>query len=387
MNTPAEEKATILVVDDNPLIVNVLSGLLASENYHVFASANGREAIDVITNKHIDVIICDVMMPQMDGYELHHWVRKKAEFGHIPFIFLTALDDSREIKRGKETGADDYVVKPFDAEHMLSVIKGKVVRSKMLRNLSEEKYDSYRRKVIHTLSHEFRTPLVAINTGTELLMEQHGNLDTQRMQNLLEAIRRGGQRLEGLVNDFMLLQQVEAGIASKLFANRAAVKLVNEVVTDAIEFQRELLTKEGFTVTVNDQCEGAKVKVYAPQVYDILGRLINNSVKFRGVNREIEIYICSQGSEIALEVRDRGIGISVEKVKEAIDVFGQIDRDKLEQQGGGLGLAIANRYATIHGGKLEFEKRAGGGSVVTLVLPKWTGEEAVSANDLKTPEE
>jgi two-component system sensor histidine kinase/response regulator len=367
--TPTND-AAVLVVDDNPLIVNVLKSLLASQHYKVYVSNNGEEALDVLNKKEIDVVICDVMMPQMDGYQLHQTMRQKAEHAHIPFVFLTALSDNSEVSKGMETGADDYMVKPFDPRELLSLIKGKVQRSRHIKHSSQEKYDTFRKKIIHTLSHEFRTPLVAINTGTELLIEQKQTIDDKKIQNLLEAIRRGGLRLERLVSDFMLLQQIEAGMAQKLYNNRASNVLLAEVLDEVLEEQAELLSQDKFTVNVSNHDENLEVHIYMPHVKDILCRFISNSVKFKLKEFVIDINIYPQESEVVIEVKDRGLGIDVNKVKEAIDIFGQIDREKLEQQGSGLGLAIANRYAAINNGRIEFERRDGGGSIVSLILPR-----------------
>lgn len=363
-----ENPASVLVVDDNPLIVNVLKSLLASEKYHVYVSNNGAEALEVLDKKGVDLIICDVMMPRMDGYALHDRVREKPELSHIPFIFLTALSDNVEINKGKERGADDYIVKPFDPRDLLSVVRGKVQRSRNLKSSSEQKYDSFRKKIIHTLSHEFRTPLVAINTGTELLIEQKEQIDRNKTLNLLEAIRRGGQRLERLVTDFMLLQQIEAGIAQKLFDTRGTERPLSQIVADTLESHAEFLCSEGIVVSCQDRSGGCMVRVYEPQIRDILWRLISNSVKFREKDSNIEVVLYREDAGVVVEVRDRGVGFDPERIKEAIDIFGQIDREKLEQQGGGLGLAIATRYASINGGHIEFEKRPGGGAVVSLIL-------------------
>lgn len=369
-----ESRAAILVVDDNPLIVNVLRGLFLAQDYEVFCCSNGEEAVDLLDKRYVDVIVSDVMMPKMDGYELHELIRKKPEHSHIPFIFLTALSDDQEVSKGRETGVDDYVVKPFDPRQLLSVIKGKIIRSRKLKNLSEEQYDKFRKRIIHTLSHEFRTPLVAINTGTELLLGQEATLDSDKTQNLLEAIQRGGQRLERLVNDFMLMQQIEAGIAHKLFNTRAAAHNVNEVVQDFLAAKIEQLGIESLQYGFKSLEDETSVWIYEPQVVDVLSRLVDNAIKFSAKDKpyfEIAIYPWSETVEIA--VSDRGIGLNVEKVKEAINIFGQINREKLEQQGGGLGLAIANQYATIHKGSLDFENRDGGGAVVSLVLPRYSG--------------
>ena len=364
------ESASVLVVDDNPLIVNVLRSLLGASGYHVYSSANGEEALSLLKDKHVDVIICDVMMPKMDGYELHNLVRKQSELSHIPFLFLTALGDSSEVMRGKELGADDYLVKPFDPQDLLAVVRGKVQRSKGLKSVSEEKYDTYRKKVIHTLSHEFRTPLVAINTGTELLLEQHNKFDQHKVQNLLEAIRRGGQRLERLVNDFMLLQQIEAGIAQRLFDTKAGPRQVSELVSQFLAIREASFVEEKAAVQLQDLTDKSlQVQVYEPHVHDVLWRLVSNAIKFSPETREVELCVYGQEREVFLEIRDRGIGMNVAKVREAIDLFGQLDRDRLEQQGGGLGLAIASRYAAVNKGRLEFQDRVGGGTSVAFVLP------------------
>ena len=368
-NISQNNNAAVLVVDDNPLIVNVLKSLLASESYQVYVSENGEEALEVLNKKEIDVVICDVMMPQMDGYQLHEKLRANSDKSHIPFVFLTALSDHSEVTKGIETGADDYLVKPFDPRELLAVVKGKVQRSKQIKESSQEKYDNFRKRIIHTLSHEFRTPLVAINTGTELLIDQKETIDDKKIQNLLEAIRRGGQRLERLVSDFMLLQQIEAGMAQKLYDTRAKKIKLRELVEEFIEEQNERLEQEGFSLNIINQVEEVQIYVYVPQIKDILSRFISNSIKFKLKDLTIDMHIYVQENEVVFDLKDRGLGMDVKKVKEAIDIFGQIDREKLEQQGGGLGLAIASRYAAINRGHIEFEEREGGGSVVSLLLP------------------
>jgi signal transduction histidine kinase len=112
-----------------------------------------------------------------------------------------------------------------------------------------------------------------------------------------------------------------------------------------------------------------QVQVYEPQVHDVLWRLVSNAIKFSPETREVELCVYGQEREVFLEIRDRGIGMNVAKVREAIDLFGQLDRDRLEQQGGGLGLAIASRYAAVNKGRLEFQDRVGGGTSVAFVLP------------------
>jgi len=366
-------RPSVLVVDDNPLIVNVVKSLLESVDYEVHSSANGKEAFDYLAKQSVDLIICDVMMPEMDGYTLHNMLQKNIDHAHVPFIFLTALGEEREVNRGRETGADDYMIKPFDPKHLLSVVKGKIARSRSLKNLSEKRQDTYRKKVIQTLSHEFRTPLVAINTGTEVLL-QHNKVDTANVKKLLEAVHRGGKRLESLVNDFMILQQVEGGVAAKSFGNHAANHKVSDILSCFMESVVEDTETESSQIKLLDDSREATCYVYEPQILDILKKLVGNAAKFGQISssefkNEVEIATYRDNHHVIIDVKDRGMGINVERLQEALIAFGQVDRDKLEQQGSGLGLAIASRYAEINGGRLEFKKREGGGSIVSLVLP------------------
>jgi signal transduction histidine kinase len=369
MQLSTAERASVLVVDDNPLVLGVLRTLLASHDYDVLTSENGREALATLEHNSVDLIICDVMMPEMGGYDLHKAVRDDRRLSHVPFVFLTALADPAEVDRGLRSGADDYLVKPFDPQKMLSLIEGKVARSRMLRRASADQFDDYRKRVVHTLSHEFRTPLVAINTGTELLIDNHSEMPMEKVQHLLEAIQRGGQRLERLVSDFMLLQQVEAGVSQRLFDARSSVLVLGDVTARVVEAISEQIAPLGYTINLIDETRGARCKMYEPQFHEILSRIVDNAVKFSPEHKQIDMPIFLKDGAVWVEVCDRGIGVDPHALGDAGSAFSQMNRDKLEQQGGGFGLAIAKRFATVHQGRLEIRARDGGGTVVSVVLP------------------
>lgn len=367
---PESSDAKILVVDDNPLITKVISNILDQQGYSAITSANGEEALAELKKQEFDLILCDIMMPKMDGHSFYSKVQGDKNFSSIPFVFLTALDSEKEIYHGKEAGVDDYLVKPFNPEQVLSVVKGKLKRSKILNNRSNEKYDAYRKKIIHTLSHEFRTPLVAINTGAELLHAQSKNADLEdRFVNLLEAIKRGGERLENLVNDFMLVQQIEAGVSKRMYESRKEIRSV-QVLLDFAEQERAKYEELGFSYEVKNLCpDSIKLEIYEVQICDVIKRILSNAAKFQKKSKEIEIMIYPQMDEVVFSVKDRGLGVNVEATLDALEIFGQINRDKLEQQGGGFGLAISNQYLLMHGGRLKFENREDGGSIVSFILP------------------
>ena len=366
------DQSVVLIVDDNPLIANVVSSLLSAQHYTVHVSENGHEAAEFLEKSSVDLIICDVMMPKMDGYEFQKFVRGRGELSHIPFLFLTALDDSEEIMQGLASGADSYLTKPFNPRELIALVRGKLERARAQRAQVSAEYDGFRKQVIHTLSHELRTPLVAINTGAELLIEQHDNLDKKSLTRLLEAIHRGGARLERLVTDFMLLQQIEAGVAQRTFEARAGVHTLATIVQQTLQLEQSTLERDGFVLSFDDQSKAARVFVYDVNIIDIVQRLLSNAVKFSRDVKSIEIVVSSNSESACFEVRDRGLGVDPAKLDEALALFGQLDRGRLEQQGSGLGLAIASRYAKINGATLELKNRDGGGTVARFVAPRRT---------------
>lgn len=362
----------VLVVDDNPLIATVLRSLLQAHGLEVHIATNGEEALEALQSQEIEVIVCDVMMPRMDGYEFHEHVRQRPEFAHIPFIFLTALSDDTEKRRGLLAGADVYLTKPFDPAAMIPLVQGKVTRARGLKKASEQERASFRKKVVNTLSHEFRTPLVAITTGSELLLDHSDKFDSAKVQQLVQAIQRGGSRLERLVNDFMLLQQLELGTGARIYESRGAVQEVDSVIARACEARFAELSAKGFDTRFNSGLGNLRCYLHGPQLEDVLLRLIDNAAKFSRDIKAIAVSSAVIGNgadqEVRIAVQDRGVGIP-EGHTLSLELFGQVDRERLEQQGTGMGLAIVQRYVAIMGGTLTLSPRSDGGAEALVSFP------------------
>lgn len=369
-STDAEVKApSVLVVDDDPLIVALLTGLLTSKNYSVIKSYSGQDALKIVQTQQVDLIICDVAMRSMSGYDFLTLVRKEPDGAQIPVVFMTSAGATEDRKAKYEHGVAHCVPKPLDPQTLLSAVRESIGRQALSEMLTKRDFDAYRKRVVHTLSHEFRTPLSAINVGIELLMEHRQSLDSEKATNVLEAVRRGGLRLERLVRDFLILQQMEAGITKEVFSSHASAVPVHEIIEHYMKFKAPSHMEEGASFSVTVDAGASRVQVVESNILDCLDRLVSNGVKFSEKDKKIEIYVSIDGREARFSVQDRGCGIDLAKVDTAFELFSQIDREVKEQQGGGMGLAIARRYASAHKGRLEFRAREGGGAIVTLVLP------------------
>jgi signal transduction histidine kinase len=192
----------------------------------------------------------------------------------------------------------------------------------------------------------------------ELLLNHRESLGTDRAKRLLEAVQRGGVRLEKLVGDFMVLQQLGAGVMKSTFDSCAEPLSVEHLLQRHGDIRDEDLAGEGFVVVRTDHSGRAKILGVEAYVIDCLDRLVSNAAKFSPGRKEIEIHVRLVEGEVWFDVKDRGSGIDLSRIREAIQPFGQINRGKLEH------------YALIHGARLEFAVREDGGSIVSLVVPQ-----------------
>lgn len=371
----------LLVVDDNPVVSFFLEQTLNNAGYQVVRATNGSEALDKLADGSVDLILSDIMMPIMDGWQLCKQVRHDPELNTLPFIILSAANDEAEMTRFYSLGVDDYLIKPCQTELLLAVIRSHVERARAKQAEVDLKLDRFRRRIINTLSHEFRTPLMAINSGAEVLLNRREIEDLHETKSLVKAIQRGGERLELLVNDFMSLQQIEAGVALRVYRDHLTDIVLDELLLGLQCCISSRYYTEQIEYTLVNRSPGVKIEICQSQILDALMRLVDNSLKFSPQKGPIDVVFRVDNDWSFLSVCDRGLGflafvgnkgtISPIKMrtKDVTDAFSQLNRDILEQQGGGLGLAIARGYAEIHGGEVLIENRDGGGSVVSLKLP------------------
>jgi two-component system, sensor histidine kinase and response regulator len=365
---------SILAIDDDSLVLKVLSKILKSKGYNIYSVINPVDAFDIIDRENLDLILCDVRMPEMDGRIFHRSVRNRPELIHIPFIYLTGVEDETLVKELYDNGADEYLLKPCDPERLINVVNGKIERSRQLRQVSEAMFKSYRKKTVQLLSHEFRTPLVSISTGSELLESLYNDPpnsnSSEKIKKVISAIRRGAIRLESLVNDFMLMQQLESGTLDSVFHRYATEVSICSLAEAFYLRSYDTVRSADFTIKFIDYSNRETVVTYDEYVWMILDRLLSNAIKFSNANKpEILIEVRKYDNFGAIEIHDFGNGIEPQDAINALHPFVQIKRDSQEQQGKGLGLSIANQLAMICNGRVELVSRVQQGTCARLLLP------------------
>jgi signal transduction histidine kinase len=370
----------ILVVEDNLTMLEGIRDLLEMSGYRVKVAVNGQDALTFIDEERPDLIISDIMMPMVDGYQFHAKVRERADLFRVPFIFLTARGEQADIRRGKAMGVDDYITKPFDEEDLLIAVRAKLSRWGDLRRLRDEEMADLKLKILLALSHEFRTPLAYILNYTEMLEMDSGALTPEEFRQFMQGIRKGASRLNRLVEDFIKLVELETGEAV------TAYRLRRHQISDTSAWLR--VVGHGYQAAAERR--GLKLIIDIPErlpplladesyLGDAIGRLLDNAIKFSKVDSKwVRLKAEADASKLKIIVEDQGVGIPEREIPSLFSVFHQVDRAKHEQQGTGSGLAICKGLLDLHGGRVTVDSEFGMGSIFTIELPlETTGKVAV----------
>jgi two-component system, sensor histidine kinase and response regulator len=366
------EKSTlysILVVDDNPAMNTAICDILDLNHYRVFSAQNGQQALKLLQQERPDAIICDIIMPQLDGFGLLRHTRADKRLRTIPFIFLTARFSAEDKRKAKSIGIEDYLVKPVDPEDLILAIENVLRRSQNLAIERKAQIDHLRSQIVRTLQHEFRTPLTFILGYAEYLAELNGEkVDLDTLQLSTNAILEGGHRLQDLVEKFLLLADVQ--FREELPEDGTRIR-VHRIFQDAFDAMNREATKFSMQIVLPILEDNAEVVGDMTYLHKAIVELIENAIRYgRPDSRHIWLLLRETEDYVGLMVKDEGCGISSEILDKIRQPFEQANRDERTMPGAGLSLALVQHVARLHGGFLEVETEEGKGSSFTLWVPR-----------------
>ena len=365
------EEQTILLVEDDVALLEGMGDTLEMMGYRTIKATNGREGLERLAQVRPDLIISDIMMPEMDGYEFHQAVSSMAESSTIPFIFLTAKSDQADVRKGLREGVDAYLTKPFDLEDLLLHVQNKLDRFATIRNQTMAQLDELQRQIVTMFSHELRTPLTYIQGYTDLMADSSGATSSEEMTMFLQGIQAGSRRLNRLVESLLILVQLDTNVFTHEFERFAMVEPdAGRFVRLAATSLEPAATERGLTIAVDIHESLPALRVVSEHLVRILGNLLENAIKFTPEGGpEVVIRAYTSGDRVCFDVQDHGIGISAADQARLFQRFVQINRAQHEQPGIGVGLVIARGLALVHGGDITVQSAVGQGSTFTLWLP------------------
>jgi len=376
------KKHKILIVDDIPKNIQILGNILSKENYQIAYAQSGEQALSITHHQKFDLILLDIMMPEMDGFEVCKMLKQDVETSDTPVIFLTAKADTNSIVKGFATGGQDYITKPFNTSELLArtethiqLHEQKIALAEMNEMLEEKVKErtlqlekAYKRlkqlekaktDFLDIISHELRTPLNGITGLTTLLNLTDLSEEQQEYIHYLEDV---ANRLNRFSETALLITDLKTNRNQPDFLP-TQVKYIMELALKHFE-----KNNRGKYQSVQFEMEEEDLLVSSDTtlIKKSLEMLMDNACKFGGPNVIIRLSISSDENNVILSCADNGPGFSEDSRKRLFELFST--GDILHQEGTGLSLAAIKLIMDYHNGKVEVRNNKAGGAQVCLIF-------------------
>ena len=341
----------ILVIDDMPANNYVLQQRLEEEGFAVNTSTNGQLGIQIALSDTPDLIICDIMMPGMDGYKVMNLLKRNPKTAFIPFIFLTAKSDNSDIREGMKLGADDFLIKPYNHQDLLNTINMRLQKIE----LQEKRIETLRRSISYSLPHE-------------LLINDYSKMPRQEILEIALNMQDSAKRLNELIQNILYTTRLDFILrdyrhVKELQNNLTFItgKLVKDI---AIDLAKASKRQDDIIVNINS----ASLNISREHFKKLISEVIDNSIKFSKKGNKILINSLSVGDNYILHFTDHGLGMTEEQIS-LIGEFIQFDRILFERKGTGLGLSIVKKLVEIYNGRLSINSIPSKQTLVSIQLP------------------
>lgn len=370
-NRNIEEKlppSRILIVDDNEMNLEILKELLEDE-YDVISATNGKDTINIVKEEDVNLVLLDVMMPDISGFEVCKVLKSEPNSKQIPIMLVTAKSEISDRVKGLELGADDYVVKPFNFDELLARIRSHLRLYKLQEEITnariENELNSLKLDFLSIVSHELRTPLHSILGFSELLLSDTSI--TEKQHNYLNEILAGGTRLKELIENLLLFTQISSNIYTK---EKEKVN-VNNLIEQIKEIFIVKIEKKNIVIDTSKVDKDLTLIINEEMFNQILFKVIDNAMKFSKKDGKIIISTEHNEKECKLEISDFGVGIPEEIKKNIFKPFeqGNPSYKTRPYNGLGLGLALVLKLVEQINGKIAVKDNEPSGSKFIITIP------------------
>lgn len=374
---PGEDGGLLLIVDDNEDNRDVLARRLQKQGHWAVTAASGPEALSILAEQPFDLVLLDVMMPEMDGYEVLFRIKSEPQTRHLPVIMISALDELESVVRCIDMGAADYLPKPFNPT-LLRARVGASLREKRAHD-REQRYtaelaESYRRlrelerlrdDLTYMIVHDLRTPLTSLLSGLQTV-PLVGDLNPTQSE-MLEIATDGGQTLLGMINDLLDVEKMEQESVPLALAPLRAETLIAQACTQVTL----LAAAEDLTLTPEIASGLPDFPGDEEKLRRTLVNLIGNAIKFTPQGGTVTVGVsCGSAQDLLFFVRDTGEGIPADALERIFEKFGQVENRRAgRKMSTGLGLTFCKLAVEAHGGRIWAESTPGVGSVFFFTLP------------------
>lgn len=371
-------RKVILVVEDEAEIRKDLVMTLKFSNYEALGAENGRVGLELAKKHHPDLIISDIMMPEVDGYQFLNLIQKDPDIGTTPFLFLSAKSDIRE---GMNLGADDFITKPYDIDELLNAIDTRLKKREASETKFLRKFEELSTSISRSLPHEIRTPLGMILGYSDFLIKNFDATNPYEAKEMLENIYESGRRLNRLFENHLFYAQLETIASNKVKAK----KLSKNRTAPADIFLQDIIdyfaSSTGRRADIFTDLDDGAILVSEKYLVKIIEEILDNAIKFSKKGTRIEISSKMAGNnKYIISFKDYGRGMTLQQIKN-VGAYIQFERQIYEQQGSGLGIAIVKKIVELHEGEFAIDSDPDNYTIVKIILPAEKNTEKKEAKE------
>lgn len=360
----------ILVVDDVVSNVLLLKILLTNEKFQVLTANNGNSCIETAKREHPDLILLDVMMPDISGFDTAVILKKEKETADIPIIFLTALNSPADLVHGFQVGANDFLTKPFNKEelvmrvmHQISLVAAK--RIIVQQNDELRRTINNRDKMYSVIAHDLRSPMASIRMVLNLVVQTVSpEAIGPEMYYLIDKANKETEETHDLLDNLLKWTKSQTGRLKVAYQDFE----VMDVVTGVFGIFTMIAETKNIALTMEENVTGLKVRADKDMLNTVVRNFLSNAIKFTPEGSAIEIIVDKKDDFAKISIRDHGVGIAPDRI-EGLFHKGETTYGTNNEEGSGLGLQLCKDFAVKNGGDVMVESVLGEGSTFSVLVP------------------
>lgn len=362
----------VLIVDDNANNIQVVATIMAEYGYELGIAMNADEAYKFLEDNIPDLILLDIDMPEIDGYEVCTTLKRNLKYKDIPIIFLTVKSEKEDIVKAFDLGAVDYVTKPFSRRELISRVKTHISLKKTkdeLERKNRELEEAMKAKdeFLILMTHEFKTPINVIHAALQTIEYIYGHELGDKVKSYLRSIKLNSFRQLRLVNNLLDITRINTNHFKMQRRNIDIAFLSREIIKSVDIYARQ----KGIALQFSCDNEYIEMAIDDEKYERILLNLLSNAIKFTPRGKSIYVNISCKSKKAILTVKDEGIGIPKDKYNIIFERFGQVDSTLSRQaEGTGIGLSLVKSLVEKMGGKIKIDSEVGKGSIFSVALPQ-----------------
>ena len=360
----------ILIVDDVVSNVLLLKILLTNEKFQVCTASNGKQCIEVAQNEHPDLILLDVMMPDLNGFDTAVILKKDPSTQEIPIIFLTALNNPNDLVKGFQVGANDFLTKPFNKEELVMRVMHQIqlVAAKRIivrQNEELKRTISNRDKMYSVIAHDLRSPMASIRMVLNLAVNVVSpEMVGDEIFGLLDKANRESEETHDLLDNLLKWTKSQTGRLNVVYQDID----LDDIVPGVVDIFKMIAEMKKIDLKYLPAEEKLTVRADNDMIKTIIRNFLSNAVKFTPAGKGIEVFYTREGDFARVSVRDHGVGVEPERV-ETIFHKGETTYGTGGEEGSGLGLQLCQDFARKNGGEAKVESTLGEGSTFSFTIP------------------